>query len=233
MRCYALNNENNTNRVKEPHKTHNVAKKAVKTPPRKPLTPEMEERKRRALALRRQKKETFIARLTLCVAIYLAFCLAIVGFVLSLYRGSVVSDNACAIVVADDKGGTLYKLSASRADINGVEYISASALAKLYKFTLAGDKNEVTLHFHNINQSLSLFKDSAVVEMNGEKIRLGAKIVFTNDYYIPLELIENYFNGAIIERNEGRGLITVSQNNTADFYLRLQLPQTTPAVRKD
>ena len=230
MRCYALNEENNTNWAKEPNKAHNVAKNGTKKAPAKPLTPQMEERKRRALALRRQKRETFFARLILCAAIYFAVCLIIAIFVFSLYRGSIVGDNAADIVVADKDGKAVYELEADRANINGVEYISASALSSLYKFTLAGDKNEVTLHFHNLKQSISLFKDSAVVEMNGENIRLGAKIIFTNDYYIPLELIENYFNGAIIERDGDKGVITLSQNNEVDFYLRLQKPQlTTPA----
>lgn len=222
--------ENNTNWGKQPNKAQNIAKKSAKKPQKRPLTPEEEARRRRALAKRKQKRETFFARLILCAAIYAAFCLAITGFVITRYRGSDVSSYAASLVVADKKGDALYKIPASQADIHGVEYISASALSSLYKFTLAGDKNEVTLHFHNIDQSISLFKDSAVVEMNGEKVRLGAKIIFTNDYYIPLELIENYFDGAIIERDTKKGVITLSQNEEVDFTLRLHLPQlTTPA----
>lgn len=225
-----MNAENNTNWGKQPKKAQNIAKKRAKKPQKRPLTPEEEAKRRRALERRRRKRETFFARLILCVAIYMAFFIAITGFVVTRYRGSKVSDYAAALVVADNEGKALYKIPAAQADINGVEYISASALSTLYKFTLAGDKNEVTLHFHNIDQSISLFKNSAVVEINGENVRLGAKIIFTNDYFIPLELIENYFDGAIIERDTKKGVITLSQNEKVDFTLRLHLPQlTTPA----
>lgn len=221
-----MDGQNNTNWAKQPHKSQNIAKNSADYPPRRPPNPQTEERRRRELARRRQRRETFFARLIFGAAVYLAFLLVIAGFVFSLYRGSASGSGAADLVVADADGKELARLPSSRADLNGVEYVSASALSAVYDFTLAGDKNEVTLHFHNIGQSLSLFRDSAVVEMNGEKIRLGARIIFTDDYYIPLELIENYFNGAIIERDGGKGVTTLSQNIEADFYLRLQLPQS-------
>lgn len=222
-----MGSENNTNWVNNADKAHNVAKKAPSGAQKRPLSPQERERLHRAEERRRRKRETFLVRFAFCAAVYLMVCLIITGFVVSLYRSSTVSDDAARIVVADGNGKKLYELSAAEANVNGVEYISASALSKLYDFTLAGDKNEVTLHFHNIGQSVSLHRDSAVLEMNGESIRLGAKIIFTGDYYIPLELIENYFNGAIIERDDDKGVITLSQNSEAAFYLRLQLPQET------
>lgn len=222
-----MNAENHTNWVNNADKAHNVAKKAPSGPQKRPVSPQAAERMRRAAERRRRKRETFLIRLAFCAAIYLTVCLLIAGFVVSLYRGSTVSDDAARISVRDSEGNELCRLSAEESNVNGVEYISASALSKLYKFTLAGDKNEVTLHFHNINQSVSLHKDSAAVEISGESVRLGAKIIFTDDYYIPLELIENYFNGAIIKRDDDKGVITLSQNAEATFYLRLQLPQET------
>lgn len=222
-----MNAENHTNWVNNADKAHNVAKKAPSGAQKRPVSPQAAERMRRAAERRRRKRETFFVRLAFCAAIYLTVCLMITLFVVSLYRGSTVSDDAARISVKDSSGKELCRLSAEKANVNGVEYISASALSRLYRFTLAGDKNEVTLHFHNIGQSVSLHRDSAVVEISGEGVRLGAKIIFTDDYYIPLELIENYFNGAIIERDGNKGVITLSQNAEADFYLRLQLPQET------
>lgn len=219
--------ENHTNWVSNADKAHNVAQKAPSGAQKRPVSPQAAERMRRAAERRRRKRETFLVRLAFCAAIYFTVCLLIAGFVVSLYRGSTVSDDAARIVVKDSNGKELCKLAAEDANVNGVEYISASALSKLYSFTLAGDKNEVTLHFHNIGQTVSLHKNSAAVEVGGESVRLGAKIIFTDDYYIPLELIENYFNGAIIERDSKKGVITLSQNAEASFYLRLQLPQET------
>jgi len=175
------------------------------------------------LELRRQKKETFFARLTLCLIIYVVLCLIISVFVFSLYR-SKGSEAVGGIVIADAKGKAIHKVSAEKAEINGEQYISASTLSKLYKFTLAGDKQQVTLHFHNIGQSISLFKNSSAVEINGSTVRLRTQIVFTDDYYIPIELIETYFYGAIIKKKDG--VTTLSRTGEDDgFTLRVHAPQ--------
>lgn len=219
-----MEGQNNTNGVREPRNAQNIAENSKTAAPKRRLSPAEEERRRRAAEIRRNKRETFFARLLFGAAIYFAFFLAIAGFVFSLYRGSANSAGAMSLVVAGSEGEELCTVSAKKADVNGVEYISAEALSFIYDFTLAGDMNTVTMHFHNLGQSLTLFRDSAVVEMNGEKIRLGSKIIFTDDYYIPLELIENYFNGAIIERDSEEECVTLSRNTEAQFYLRLQLP---------
>ena len=156
--------------------------------------------------------------------IYAAFCLLTALFVYSLYTGG-SSASGDKMVIADSEGKALKKISAEGANINGTQYVSASTLALLYDFTLAGDKRQVTLYFHNIDQSISLYQDSAAVEINGSMVRLGAKIIFTDDYYIPIELIETYFYGAIIERD--KGTTTLSRTGKDDgFTLRVHAPET-------
>ena len=256
VRCYALSTENNTNRGLRPQKAQNIAPKnrastrqGVSRPQRggtarlaatqnarprtaeKPKpTPEQIDaaRKRKAMQerLRRERRETFLARLSLCLIIYVIFCLFTALFVYSLYTGgSAVQENR--LVIADSDGKAIEKISALASNIDGCQYVSASQLALLYKFTIAGDKEQVTLYFHNIDQSISLFKDSSAVEINGATVRLSSNIIFTDDYYIPIELIENYFYGAIIKRESG--VTTLSRGGENDgLTLRVQSPA--PAI---
>ncbi len=252
-----MSTENNTNRGLRPQKAQNVAPKRSVSTGRRPAEaqrggvrrpkdipnrqgngqnakpkPTQEQidaaRKRKAMQerLRRERKETFFARLSLCLIIYVAFCLLTALFVYSLYTGG---DSALEnkLVITDSEGKAIETISASASNIDGVQYVSASDLALLYKFTVAGDKEQVTLYFHNIDQSLSLFKNSSAVEINGSTVRLSSNIIFTDDYYIPLELIENYFYGAIITREAGKTTFYRSGENDG-FTLRVALP--TPAV---
>ncbi len=224
-----MSTENNINRGKAPEKTHNVApKQAVK--PKKVLTPEQIDARNKRIAeaqrLRREKIETFFARFTLCIIIYVVICLLTGFFVYSLYNGG-GAEQGYRLYIADSKGTPVKKISAAASNIDGVQYISATNLSLLYKFTLAGDKNQVTLYFHNIDQSISLYKNSAAVEINGSMVRLSSAIIFTDDYYIPVELIETYFYGAIIKRE--KGITTLSRTGEDDgFTLRIHAPQ--PAV---
>lgn len=220
--------ENSTNRGKGPVKPQNIPQKRP-APKRVPLTAEQIDARNKRIAekerLRRERRETFFARLTLCLIIYVVLCLITTLFVYSLYTGG-GADTGNRLYIADSEGKAIKKITAASSNIDGVQYISASDLALLYKFTLAGDKKQVTLYFHNIDQSISLYKDSSAVEMNGSTVRLGAKIVFTDDYYIPVELIETYFYGAIIKMEDGT--TTLSRRGEDDgFTLRVHAP--TPA----
>ena len=222
-----MSTENSTNRGKVPVKPHNIPQKRTNVP-KKPLTAEQIDARNKRMAeqerLRRERRETFFARLSLCLIIYVVFCMLTALFVYSLYTGG-SSDSGYKMVIADNEGKAIKKISAEGSNIDGTQYISASNLSLLYDFTLAGDKQQVTLYFHNISQSISLYKDSAAVEINGSMVRLGAKIIFTDDYYIPVELIETYFYGAIIKRE--KGTTTLSRRGEDDgFTLRVHAPET-------
>ncbi len=224
-----MSTENNTNRGKAPEKTHNVAPKKVASA-KKTLTPEQIDARNKRIAeaqrLRRERLETFFARFSLGLVIYVAIFLITALFVFSLYNGG-ANEQGYRLYIADSKGNPVKKISAAASNIEGVQYISATDLALLYKFTIAGDKNHVTLYFHNIDQSISLYKDSSAVEINGSMVRLRSDIIFTDDYYIPVELIETYFYGAIIKRE--KGITTLSRGGEDDgFTLRIHSPQ--PAV---
>ena len=224
-----MNTENNTNRGKRPQKTQNIDPKRPAAP-KKPLTQEQIDARNKRIAeaerKRRERRETFFARLSLCLIIYVVFCIVTALFVYSLYNGG-GADAGYRLYIEDNKGNNIKKISASASNINGFQYISASDLALLYKFTLAGDKEQVTLYFHNIDQNVSLYKNSSVVEINGSKVRLSTDIFFTDDYYIPVEMIETYFHGAIIKRE--KGITTLSRRGEDDgFTLRVHAP--VPAV---
>ncbi|MBR6594131.1 MAG: hypothetical protein IKK83_02985 [Clostridia bacterium] len=230
-----MNSENNTNRGSRPVNTQNIGIHNAQNPQNPPLRrrklteEEIAERKIKEAERRRERRQTFFVRFVFGAAVYLVCCLLIVGIVAALYLSSGgESTPALSIVNGQDK--ELYRIPADSFIMDGTPYISATGLAYLYDFTLAGDKNQVTLHFHNIDQSISLYKDSSSVLINGSFVRIGAPIIFKNDYYIPMELIKNYFVGAIISYDSKKGVAKLSVAGDVGFTLTVHAPtETVPA----
>lgn len=218
--------ENNTNRGFYPEKTHNIAPSGAPKKVRKLTPEEIEERKLQAAERRRQKRETFFARLIFGTIIYVLCALIIFGFVATMYFWS-ESPEILTLEVLDSKGNVIESLEGEEFVFDNVPYVSATVLSKLYDFTLAGDTNRVSLHFHNAEESVSLTKDSTLVEINGCRVRLSEPIIFTDDYYIPLELIRNYFNGVTIVYDSEEETARLSVDEDLTVFLKLHLPEGT------
>ncbi len=218
--------ENNTNRGFAPRKTHNVAPSGAPKRVRRLTPEEIEERKLQAAERAREKRATFFARLIFGTIVYLLCCVVIFGFAASVYLWN-SEDQLAELQITDKKGNVLYTAEGESFIINNTPYVSATALSSLYDFTLAGDKTRVSLHFHNVDESLSLTKDSTCVYINGCGVRLSAPIIFTDDYYIPLELIRNYFCGVKIVYNSEEGIATLSADDEEPFSLKLHMPEET------
>lgn len=218
-----MGTENNTNRGFAPEKTHNVAPSGTRRTVRRLTPEEIEERRAKAAEQRRQRRETFFARLIFGAMVYLLCTLIIFGFVASLYFWT-ESPEILTLEILDGRGEVLETVEGDEFIINNVPYVSATALSGIYDFTLAGDKNRVSLHFHDAEESLSLTKDSSSVEINGCKVRLSAPIIFTDDYYIPLELIRNYFNGVTIVYDSEEETARLSVDEDVEVFLKLHLP---------
>ncbi len=222
--------ENNTNRGYAPKNTHNIAHTGAPKRVRKLTPEEIEERRLKAEERRRERRATFIARFIFGSIVYLLCCLVIFGFTLSVYFWNTESELA-ELNVLDSKGNVIYEAKDEEFIINNVPYISATGLAALYDFTLAGDKTRVSMHFHNVDESLSFTKDSTGVYINGQPVRLTAPIIFKDDYYIPLELIRNYFLGVTIIYDSEEGVATLSADREA-FSLKLHSPAETETPNK-
>ena len=222
-----MNTENNTNRGINHQKAHNIAPNNGKKRVRRLTPEEIEARRIQAEELRIEKRQTFIVRFIFGTLVYLLCCGIIFGAVFSMYFRSEEPD-ILTLQVLDTKGNVLSTSEGDKFIINNVPYISATELSYLYDFTLAGDKTRVSLHFHNADESLSLTKDSTAVSINGSSVRLTAPIIFTDDYYIPLELIRNYFNGVTIVYDNEEETARLSVKPDLKSYLRLYTQNDTP-----
>ncbi|MBQ3195554.1 MAG: hypothetical protein IJB65_03710 [Clostridia bacterium] len=225
-----MGSQNNINRGYSPKKTHNIAHAGAPKRVRRLTPEEIEERRLKAAEQRREKRETFFVRFIFGVAVYMLCCLIIFGFAASVYLRTTDIELA-ELNIVDAKGKILYTAEDEAFIINNVPYVSATGLAVLYDFTLAGDKTRVSMHFHNVDESISFTKDSTGVYINGQPVRLTAPIIFTDDYYIPLELIRNYFLGVTIIYDSEKGLATLSADKEA-FSLKLHSPVETELPNK-
>ena len=211
------------------------------TPPRRPRPSyeQMMERRRIAAERRKIRRSIFLTRLCLCLILYVVFCLLIAAFVFSLYRGGASFEGRPLDIIEKetDKDGkekeTAYKIPANKCCTGGVQYVSTAWLSRLYGLTVAGDKERVTVYFHGGDQRLSVYNGSCVVLVNGQPVRLSSKIIFTDDYYLPMELIKTYFTGVIIEYNNEKGRFRLLRDPKADgISLRLKSPEeSVPATK--
>ncbi len=217
-----MNTENGTNWGKKPTTPQNK----VQNPQNRPLTREEAQRRQRAAQRKQARRGVLVARLIFMAFVYVVACGVIIGVVALMYSGSATAGRRLEVV--DSEGETIYAESAVTGYINGTQYISATGLSSLCDFTLAGDSKEVTMYFHDIGQQLAFTDRSAVVEINGEKKRLSSEIIFKKDYYIPLELIENYFCGITIEQGKtGEILLSVEEGGLS--LRSVAQSETTPA----
>ena len=216
-----MSTENRTNWVENPTAPQNNGQN------RRRLTKE-EAQQRREIAekRRRARRSVLVARLIFMAVIYVLICAIFAGVLALMYSGSYAGGRRLEVVNAE--GETLYSESAASGYIDGKQYISATGLSALCKFTLAGDSKEVTMYFHDIGQHISFTDRSAVVEINGEKKRLSSEVFFKNDYYIPLELIENYFCGVTIEQGKA-GTLLISATGDGLSLRSWQQTETEPA----
>jgi len=141
-----------------------------------------------------------------------------------MYRGGGAA-TGCPLALVGEDGKVFHTEPAEKCFIDGTQYISASLLSAFYDITLAGDRDTLTVYFHGGNQYLTVYSGSYIVRINGDPARLSSKTIYTDDYYLPLELIKTYFKGSIIEYNKEKDRFELSRDpEEQELRLRLQKP---------
>ncbi len=167
-----------------------------------------------------------LAILIVFLAFYLGISLFVAGLILYSFNDTVENTDIYSLnVIYDDR--TLYKLDAETANTEFGLYIPFEYLAEIGSFGLAGDGDDATLYLIGTDNTIECNKNSSLVTINGNPIRIAAPILYRDgEYLIPVVLIENYVNGIDVTYDNDKMICKVSSDlGKSDVALKLRLPE--------
>ncbi len=181
-------------------------------------------------AKKRRRRRNKFAQIMAVLIVFLAFYLAISLFIaLSIYYSFNTTAKNTEIyslnVVYDET--VLYKMEAQEANNEYGLYIPFSYLSEIGAFGIAGDGEDVTLFLIGTDNRIECTKNSSLVVINDNPIRISAPILYQeNEYLIPIVLVENYINGIDVLYDDEKMVCSVSSDlGKADVELKLLLPE--------
>lgn len=164
----------------------------------------------RTVPKKKLKTSKLRAALVIFLTFYLALMLITVSFFLLVLYRTEKSENAMSLKVTYQDG----KSSAYDADdvyFNDTLYIPYTELDNLCDFIITGDKDRITLIVRTGDDYCTLYNNSQFMYVGNVPFRLTAPVVFSDDdYYIPIEVIENYMVGLDIVYDNDKDICTVS-----------------------
>lgn len=194
------------------------------------LTPREKQEIIKSAAKKRRRRRNKFSQIMAVLSVFLAFYLAITLFI----AGSIYySFNATAknteiyslnVIYAET---TLHKIEAQEANNEYGLYLPFSCLSDIGTFGLAGDGEDVTLFIIGSDNRIECTRNSSLVVINDNPIRISAPILYENgEYLIPIVLVENYINGIdVIYDNEKMVCSVANNSGKTNVELKLLLPE--------
>lgn len=206
---------------------------AAKPRPKKKPDAVKSKKVKKAKPVKKKRRERESGRFTQILAIlivflafYLAFSLFIAGLILYSFNDTVENTEIYSLNVIYDER-TLHKINAETANTEFGLYIPFDYLAEIGSFGLAGDGNDAILYLIGTDNRIECNKNSSLVTINGNPVRIAAPILFRDgEYLIPVVLIENYINGIDVTYDNEKMICIVSSDlGKSDVALKLRLPE--------
>lgn len=159
------------------------------------------------------------------LAFYIVISLFVAGLIVYSFNETAKNTEIYSInVVYGNK--TLHKLDAKTANNEYGLYIPFSYLTEIGSFGLAGSGDDVTLYIIGTDNRIECNKNSSLIVINDNPIRISAPILYENgEYMIPVILLENYINGIDVEYNDDKMVCSISSDiGKTNVALKLLLP---------
>lgn len=183
---------------------------------------------------RKKKKKSgngaqIMAVLVVLLAFYLVFSLFIAGLILYSFKETADNTEIYSLNVVYDER-ILHKMPAETANTDYGLYIPFEYLSEIAAFGLAGDGDIATLFIMGTDNRIECTKNSSLIIINGNPVRISAPILFdNNDYLIPVTLIENFVTGIDVTYNEEKMICSISSDlGKSNVSLKLKLPEPHP-----
>lgn len=168
----------------------------------------------------------FLAVFIVFLAFYLVISLFIVGLIYYSFNDTAKTTELYSINVIYDEQ-SLYKVDAQSANNEYGLYLPFNYLSEIGSFGLAGNGDDATLFIIGTDNRIECTKNSSLVIINGNPVRISAPIIYEeNEYYIPVSLIENYINGIDVSYDDEEMVCSISSDlGKSDIALKLRLPE--------
>ena len=217
-------------RKKRPAQAKTQARKRPQqTPPNRPQGPRQKpapKKKRSLSAGEKRGAQMLLAILFVAAVIYLVVVLIIALFIWYSFGTLSETTTLYALRVLDSDGETrIASYSVEQANNRYGLYVPYSVLADHCDFGVAGDSERVTIYLPDAGGSTGSIlcnRDSSLVEINGNSVRLSAPVLFEgDDYLLPLSLFENYLSGLDITYDDEHQLCVLTVPAKPAFSLKL------------
>ncbi|MBE6692290.1 MAG: hypothetical protein E7586_03020 [Ruminococcaceae bacterium] len=188
----------------------------------------------RSAAKKRRRRGAFgtaVAVFIVFSALYLLFILLGSGILLySFYSNPKNEDIFSLSVIYDEQ--VLHNMDSDEANNDYGLYIPFEYLSEIGNFGLAGEGDDVTLFIIGTDNRIKCTKNSSLVVINNNPIRISAPILYEEeDYLIPVSLLENYVNGIDVTYDTEKMVCKVSSDlSKADVSLKILLPEAMEAA---
>ncbi len=136
-------------------------------------------------------------------------------------------------VVTESNDQRRASYSAEEANNSYGLYLRYSDIAPLCEFGIAGDGDRITLYLpgnglvgNPDQECIVLSRNSSLVEVNGNLVRLSSPVLFEgDDYLLPVSLFETYLLGLDVKYDQEENLCTITVPEKLSFFLRLHRPK--------
>jgi len=207
-----------------PKKNPQKRKKPNGMPPSQKMSRQDRIKKRRKAA-----RAQLLAVLIVFLAFYLLFSLFIGAWILYSFKNSDDSSEIYALHVVYDEH-TLHKLKAKDVNTDYGLYIPFEYLSEIGSFGISGDGDSARLFIIGTDNMIELTKNSSLVIINGNPVRISAPVLFEeNDYLLPVVLVENFITGIDVSYDDKKMICRVSSDvRKSDVAFKLALPEPHP-----
>ncbi len=175
----------------------------------------------------RKKKDLSkgIAYIFVTLVIYILLCSLVGGYIYYSFKSTAKSVNRYSVSIKyDDK--TLHTIKVGDANNEYGLYVPFSILTDICSFGLAADGEDVTLFLIGTNNRIECKRNSSLIVINDNPIRISAPILYEKgDYLIPVVLLENYIVGLDVSYDDDKMVCNiVASVNKSSVALSMQLP---------
>ncbi len=193
-------------------------------------SPEVFERRNRIRTAKKSRRQLVYAACVLFLAFYFAFCLVITLYYYLSFNSTPDEAELYSISILNERGKTVARTSAEGANKRFGFYISLGQLDKLCDLSVAGDEGKLTIILRESGENLECFTNSSFLYINGNPARLSIPVLYENyEYYLPVELIEQYFMGVNIVYEKGICKMSLADKEAA-LELKLKSQPLCPPI---
>lgn len=205
--------------------------------PKPQQKPQQRQPQKRLSSRERRGAQMLLAILTVAFAVYLLLLSSIALLIWYSFSVTPKSETLYALRILqgdENNAASLTRIanySVSAANNSYGLYVRFSDLAPLCGWGIAGDDTQVTLFLGSDGgkqkDSLTLSRNSSLVEINGSSVRISAPVLFEdNDYLLPVVLFENYIGGLSVRYAEDEQLCRIYVPDDPTFTLKMHRPET-------